>query len=133
MRDGSTRPSQDSRVIRGAIVAESLRPGAVIDGVPLMLQKLERVDAGVGEQPTRWTLVWFEGADTDAARLADLLSHALEPTGGWYADFHTDSQVTVVFAGRIFTYARGDTRERAAVAAYARSVGVPEQQLDWAE
>ena len=39
----------------------------------------------------------------------------------------------VVFSGRIFRYRRGDETERAKVADYARSVGVPEQQLDWAE
>jgi hypothetical protein len=41
--------------------------------------------------------------------------------------------VTVVFAGRIFGDRRGDDTERAKVADYARSVGVPEEQLDWSE
>lgn len=50
-------------MIRAAIVAESLRAGAVIEAVPLTLRRLERVDAGVGEQPPRWMLVWF-GAPT---------------------------------------------------------------------
>jgi hypothetical protein len=120
-------------MIRGAIVAESLRVGGAIDALPLTLRRLERVDAGIAEQPPRWTLVWFEATDADADRLADQLADALEPRGGWYADFHSDSDVTVVFAGRIFRYRRGDEAGRAEVATYARSVGVPEQQLDWAE
>jgi hypothetical protein len=70
-------------MIRGAIVAESLRVGGVIDALPLTLRKLERVDAGIGEQPPRWTLVWFEATDADADRLADQLADALEPRGGW--------------------------------------------------
>jgi hypothetical protein len=37
----------------------------------------------------------------------------------------------MVFAGRIFGYPRGDTGSRVAAEAYARSVGVPESQLDW--
>jgi hypothetical protein len=41
--------------------------------------------------------------------------------------------VTVVFAGRIFRYRRRDDTERVKVVDYARSVGVPEDQLDWAE
>jgi hypothetical protein len=120
-------------MLHGAIVAESLRLGAVIEDAQLLVRKLERVDAGVDGQPSRWTLVSFEAAEADADRLADALSDALEPKGGWYADFHSDSSVTVVFSGRIFRYRRGDKNERAKVEDYARSVGVPDAQLDWAE
>lgn len=120
-------------MLRGAIVAESLRPGAVVDGVPLVVRKLERVDAGVEEQPRQWTLLWFEADEADADRLAAALADALEANGGWYADFHSDAEVIVVFARRIFRYRCGDDTERAKVANYARSVGVPEAQLDWAE
>jgi hypothetical protein len=120
-------------MLRGAIVAESLRLGAVVEDVPLVLRKLERIDVGVREQPPHWTLVWFEADDADADRLAAALAEALDGNGGWYADFHTDAEVTVVFAGRIFRYRRGDDTERVKVANYARSVGVPEEQLDWAE
>jgi hypothetical protein len=120
-------------MFRGAIVAESLRLGAVVEGVPLVVRKLERIDAGVQEQPPQWTLLWFEADEADADRLAAALADALEANGGWYADFHSDTEVTVVFAGRIFRYRRGDDTERAKVADYARSVGVPEEQLDWAE
>jgi hypothetical protein len=127
------RGGDDGAMLRGAIVAESLRLGAVIEGVPLLVRRLERVDAGLGEQPPHWTLLWFEAADTDADRLAEMLSDALDSDEGWYADFHSDSEVTVVFHGRVFRYRRGDAGERAKVEEYARSVGVPEAQLDWAE
>src|SRR4051794_16822068 len=120
-------------MLRGAIVAESLRPGAKVEGVGLLVRKLERLHAGIGDQPGTWTLISFEADDDEAELLAAALSDALEPTGGWYADFHSDTQVTVVFAGRTFRYRRGDTRARDEVADYARSVGVPDEQLDWAE
>lgn len=120
-------------MLRGAIVAESLRLGAVVEGVPLVVRKLERVDAGVEGQPSHWTLLWFEAHEADADRLAAALAEALEANGGWYADFHSDAEVIVVFAGHVFRYRRGDDTERARVANYARSVGVPEEQLDWAE
>ena len=50
-------------MLRGAIVAESLRVGAALDGVPLTVQRIERIDAGVAEQPPQWTLLWFEADD----------------------------------------------------------------------
>jgi hypothetical protein len=120
-------------MLRGALVAESLRVGAVIADLSLTVRKLERIDAGHAEQPPQWTLLWFEAADEDADRLAEALSIALEAKGGWYADFHSPTDVTVIFSGRIFRYRRGDTRERAKVEEYARSVGVPDEQLDWTE
>jgi hypothetical protein len=120
-------------MLRGAIVAESLRLGSVVEGVPLVVRKLQRIDAGLEDQPPHWTLLWFEADEEDADRLAESLADALEPIGGWYADFHSDSEVTVVFAERIFRYQCGDVAERAKVADYARSIGVPEAQLDWAE
>ena len=120
-------------MLRGAIVGESLRVGAALEGVPLVVTRLERITAGIGEQPANWTLVWFEVDDEHASALAEELSRALSADHGWYADFHSDTRVTVVFAGRVFTYDRGDTAARARVADHARSVGVPEPQLDWAE
>ena len=71
-------------------------------------------------------------ASASAARMSVRAAHrrALERTGGWYCDFRNDTETFVVFAGRTFHY-RGDEPGRAAVAEYARSVGVPEEQLDW--
>lgn len=77
--------------------------------------------------------MWFDAADSDADRLAEALSDALDTVGGWYADFHSHADVTVVFSGRVFRYGRGNKGERARVEEYARSVGVPEARLDWAE
>jgi hypothetical protein len=114
-------------MLHGVIVAESLRLGAVIEDVQLLVHK--RVDPGVDEQPPHWTLMSFEAAEADADRLADALSDALEPTGGWYADFHSDTDVTVVSSGHIFRYRRGDKNERAKVEGYARSVACRTRSL----
>jgi hypothetical protein len=120
-------------MLRGAIVAESLRIGATVEGLRLIVHKLERVEAGLGGQPRAWTILWFEAEEEQGHRLAQALSASLQGHGGWYADFHSESEVTVVFADRVFRYRRGDSRERTRVTAYARSVGVPEPQLDWTE
>ena len=58
---------------------------------------------------------------------------ALDAVGGWYADFHSDAEVAVAFSGRAFPCRGGDSGERVKVADYARAVGVPEAQRDWAD
>ena len=117
----------------GTLIAESLRIGAQIEGISFAATKIDRARVGdtSAGQPLVWTLMEFEIADQDAARLASLLESALQREGGWYCDFRTDDDTFVVFADRTFRYRRGDQAGRAAAAEHARSVGVPEAQLDW--
>ena len=119
--------------IVGGLIAESLRVGAVLEGVPLIVTKISRAEVGDVDagQPRTWTFLEFEARDEDAMRLADTLEGVLAVQGGWYCDFHSDTETFVVFADRTFRYPRGDEQGRADAAAYARSVGVPEAQLDW--
>jgi hypothetical protein len=62
---------------------------------------------------------------------ADALAAVLDTEHGWYADFRTPAETFVSYAGRVFRYPRGDSQGRAEAEAYGRSVGVPENELDW--
>lgn len=121
-------------MLRGVLVAESLRSGAVLDGVALRVTRVvrrEAGDAGAG-QPVVWTLLDFEVDDDGLApALAEEFGRLLAPVGGWYVNFNAPSTAYVVFAGRVFAYPRGDRAARAEVVAYGRGVGVPTGQLDW--
>ncbi|MER7008506.1 hypothetical protein ABT297_36415 [Dactylosporangium sp. NPDC000555] len=63
--------------------------------------------------------------------MAAALARALNPEGGWYADFRDGTDRVIVYAGKIFRYGPGDNETRAAAIAHGRAVGVPEHQLDW--
>jgi hypothetical protein len=116
----------------GTLLAESLRTDADLTGVALDVRRIWRADAGDASagQPVTWTFIEFEVSEANAGRLADLLSAALAP-GPWYCDFHSDQETVVVFAGRVVRYPSGDRRGRGEAEAHARSVGVPESQIDW--
>ena len=122
-------------VVRGTLIAESLRLGAVLDGLALTTTKISRADLGDVDagQPRTWTFIEFEIADDDAERLARALERSLQQVGGWYCDFRSDDETFVVFAGRTFRYPRGDASHRTAAVDYGQSVGVPAAQLDWPE
>ena len=117
----------------GTLIAESLQVGLRLTGVPLFLVSIDRSEAGDTSlgQPLVWTLIEFEFDDAIAPDLAQALSEVLDEQLGWYCDFRTDSETFVVFARRVFRYHRGDIDGRADAAAYARSRGVPDSQLDW--
>jgi hypothetical protein len=116
------------------LIAESLGTGTELTGVPVRVVRIWRGQVGtaVDGQPTLWTVLDFEAEDGQAAALATALSEAIDPAGPWYVDFTTAERAFVVFAGKVFRYPRGDTSGRAEAAAYARSIGVPESQTDWA-
>ncbi|MFB7650514.1 MULTISPECIES: hypothetical protein [unclassified Streptomyces] len=120
-------------MLEGVLIAESLRAGSELTGVPLQITKLTRVEmTNVGDgQPRLWTLLDFTAEEAEARRLADQLASCLSSTGGWYADFHTQFDTFVIFANKVFRYPRGQAEGRREAQDYGRRVGVPEQQLDW--
>ena len=120
-------------MIKGTLIAESIRAGAELAGVRLVATKISRAAAGdvSAGQPELWTLIEFEAPEDDTEVLAEALATALEQRHGWYADFRTPQETFVVYSGRVFRYPRGDSRGRAEAAAYGRAHGVPEHELDW--
>jgi len=121
-------------VIRGAILAESLKPGTGFDGHGMRIIRCARFEvAGAADyQPPIWTLIEFEAPASSSDALAgELADSLLSP--GWYANWNSDTEATVVFPGKIFRYSRGDQAGREEALAHGRSVGVPEPQLDWTD
>ncbi len=121
--------------VSGILIAESLLKSNPLEGVTLQVRKISRGDVGdvgVG-QPLTWTFIEFEVQDQLLIDLVEALSGSLDPEGGWYCDFRSVEETFVVFAGRVFRYARGEATGRSQAEAYGRSVGVPEAQLDWPE
>jgi hypothetical protein len=119
----------------GALIAESLRVGATVEGVSLTVDKIVRADVGdvAAGQPALWTFIEFRVESDQIDRWIDTLTTALEERGGWYCDFRSADETFVVFAGKAFRYPRGDAGGRSLAADHARSVGVPEGQIDWPE
>jgi hypothetical protein len=77
-------------------------------------------------------LIEFEAPASSSDELASELADSLL-SPGWYANWNSDTEATVVFPGKIFRYLRGDPAGREEAEAHGRSVGVPEPQLDWTD
>ena len=63
----------------GALLGESLRPGAVLDGIPLTVTRICRAALGnaAAGQPQLWTVIEFEVPADRAPELAEALSRLL--------------------------------------------------------
>ncbi len=118
----------------GAIILESLRVGTDLTGFPLITRKLSRYAANgtSADQPKVWSVLEFEVDDARTVALADALAGILDQPG-WYADFHNDEEIFVIFPGRVFRYRRGDQDRRAEAQRHGRTLAIPEPQLDWAD
>jgi hypothetical protein len=119
-------------MVTGTLIAESLRVGAELNAVPLHVTRIWRGDVGSppAGQPKVWTVLHFEADDDRAEQLGESLAKALDE-GPWYVDFSTADEKFVVFAGKVFSYPRGDEAGRAAALGHAAKIGIPEDQMDW--
>ena len=106
---------EGGRVLRGTLIAESLRNGIVLEGLNLRVTRVVRGDFGdeAKHQPRTWTVVDFEVAIEHASDLAASLERGLDAGGPWYCDFGDDVETFVVFGGRSFRYVTGDSGGRA--------------------
>lgn len=119
-------------MLKGVLIAESLKAGTVLDGLSLQVTRITRSAPGntTSDQASVWTLIEFEASDDEETTLSAMLADALD-SPGWYADFHSEEVSVVVFPGRVFRYRRGDSTARAEAEAYARTMQIPDSQLDW--
>jgi hypothetical protein len=121
-------------MLKGTLLAESLRPGAELRVGGLRLTRLTQQDFSESvsaAQPPVWTIIDFEADDDTADALAQALARSLLAEGGWYADFRAGDDHVVVFADKIFQYRRGDQAGRTEAVEYGKTAGVPDHQLDW--
>ena len=119
-------------MLEGTLIAESLRVGAILADLNLVVRKISRYRAGgtTPDQPDIWTTLDFEADDSDAGKLAEALAEVLDRPG-WYVNFQSPAESFVIFPGKIFRYPRGDASGRAAAEAHGRQLAIPEPQLDW--
>ena len=122
-------------MIRGTLIAESIKPGRGLEGIPLTLTKITRdvaTNASV-DQPSIWTRIDFETMERPE-RLADALAAVLDDKPSvWYCNFTDGDEVFIVYPNRVFRYRRGDVSDRREAQGYGQSLGVPPSQLDWTE
>jgi hypothetical protein len=119
----------------GTLIVESLRLGQALNGVHLDVTEIRRQPVGEvpPSQPSIWTFIEFDVGDDDAGAVADVIAASLDTVGGWYCDLHTAHDTLVAFPGIVHRYRAGDDAGRREAADHARSLGIPEPQIDWPE
>ncbi len=119
-------------MIKGTLIAESLRVGTSLADLSLTVRRISRyrVPGATADQPGIWTSLDFTADEEQAGELARTFADVLEQPG-WYVNFESPTESFVMFPGRIFRYPRGDAAGRAAAQQYGRQLAIPAAQLDW--
>ena len=96
-------------MIEGTLIMESLRVGTNLESLSLTVRKISRYRAHgtTPDQPDVWTVLDFEADEAAASEVAEAFAGALGQPG-WYVDFHSPTESSVVFPGRVFRTPRGD-------------------------
>jgi hypothetical protein len=116
---------------KGILLKESLKDESVLEILEIVKTETWNVKNTADYQPDVWTAVYFEGEAGKADETAERLSGALKSR--WYINFSVNNKVYMMFPERVFKYKKGDKKEREKIKDYARSLNIPESQLDWTE
>lgn len=118
-------------MFKGVLIKESLKDQSVLNLIRQTNVEVSNIDNATEDQPKTWTLISFEVSEAEAGDFAEKLKHSIDE-GKWYVDFSNGEEIFVVFYEKLFRYRRDDAEAKKAVVEYARSIGIPENQLDWA-
>src|SRR5579859_2872694 len=79
---------EESGMIEGTLITESLRVGTVLADLRLAVRRISRYRAGgtTPDQPEIWTTLDFEADEARAEELAQIFADALDKPG-WYVNF----------------------------------------------
>lgn len=81
-------------------------------------------------QPDAWTAIRFEGEESRLNNFLERLSKSLKPKA-WYVTIKFRDKEYVIFPDKVFSYIIGDIETKNKAKDFARSIEVPESQLDW--
>jgi hypothetical protein len=117
-------------IYSGTIISESLHDESVLNFVEVKSREKKPLTGATDQQPKEIELISFTVKDEMVPAVADELSRLLKP-GHWYADFGTEYDKYIVFAGKVFHYAPKEIEKQQKAKDYAKTLGIPEAQIDW--
>jgi len=116
-----------STMWKGIIIAEGLEEPSVINEFDVYKARISKQDEFIDGQGNRerWHLYWVRATDKQVETLTSRIRN------GWYAHFWKGRKLLVVFRGKKFGLQAKDKSTWKEAVEYGKSVGIPEEQLDF--
>ena len=120
---------------KGVIIAESLKRTEVLKKIKIIETKVEKV---IEKHRTPWLEQWtlhnVEIPEEKADEIAQEISKSFDYSHGsaWYADFKNAQHHYIIYKNKIFKIDRSKPGEYQAATDYGISLGIPDDQVDFA-
>ena len=113
---------------KGVIISEGLEEPSLLNGFDVYRARISKRDQPIDDRghKERWHLYWVRATDKQIEALSSQIKD------GWYAHFWKDKKKLVaVFRGKKFEFKSRDKSTWNEAVEYGKSVGIPEEQLDF--
>jgi len=119
----------------GEIIEESLTNPSILRRFQIVSTRVSQVTPQ-HRTPwlSQWTLHTVAVPADIAEQIAAELSQALDPThpSSWYVDFKSEARHFVIYPNKVFSIDRYSPEQYQRATEYGISLGIPEQQVDFA-
>ncbi len=112
---------------KGVIISESLEEPTLLNEFEVYKARISKRDELIDDQRNRgrWHLYWVYATDNQI----EALSHQIKK--GWYAHFWKGQKLLATFRSKKFEFHLRDKSTWKEAIEYGKSVGIPEEQLDF--
>jgi hypothetical protein len=114
----------------GTLVLESLVSDSVLNFVNVKTRETAELVDALADQPKTVTVITFEAGDDMVLAVAEEISRNLA-SGHWYADIGHEFEKIIIFHNKVVRFTPKETEKRQKAFDYARSLGIPESQIDF--
>ncbi|NCO11032.1 hypothetical protein CO038_04155 [Candidatus Pacearchaeota archaeon CG_4_9_14_0_2_um_filter_39_13] len=116
----------------GVIIEESLENKSVLKKIKIVKTEVEEItERHKTPWVKQWTLHAVEIIESQADKIAEDLSKALDSEHEWYADFKNDKTHFIIFKNKIFKIDRTSKEQYDKAKEYGLSLGIPEYQVNF--
>ncbi len=107
---------------KGTIVEESLEDNRILNDIQILSSRISKDD----NPADRWHLYTIKVSREDIEKISKYIK-----SGKWYMHFWKNKEIIAVFKDKLFEFNYDDKSTWKEAVAYGRSLGIPEDQLDF--
>lgn len=114
----------------GVLIKESIENDSILDHLSINKVEIWKTQGN----PKYWTVIYFTSTKSDFPNLISKVMISDKTKGGnWFVDFKSGNIKYIVFHDKILKYTIGNNTEKQAVCNECIKLGIPSEQMHWAE
>ncbi len=117
-------------IYEGILIKESIENDLILDCLTINKVEIWKKQGN----PKYWTVIYFTSTNKDFPNLLSKVMISDETKGGnWFVDFKAGNIKFIVFRNKILKYNIGNSIEKQIVCEECKKMGIPYEQMQWAE